>query len=147
MESKVRLVLVGLLLLAIGLGIGYYLSPDKVREVEKVVEKIKVVKEKDETITKKYDPNTGKLIEEKKETKEKETNTESSKKEKEVEKTKEQKHYAVKGGAAIDPRDSGKVIPRAGVELRLPFFNSWIGAEIDVNIDKPLTGIYLRMEF
>lgn len=142
--NYLKLVLAGLIIFALGSGLGFYFSPDKIKIQEKIVEK--TVTEKDEKTTKKYDPNTGKLIEEIKEIKEKETNT--SKKDKSTEKEKTKKHYAIKGGVAVNPRDlQGKLIPRVGGELRLPFFNSWVGAEIDVNVDKPLLGVYGRIEF
>lgn len=142
--NYLKLLAAGIILLAVGGGLGYYYAPDKIKIQEKIVEKIVI--EKDEKVVKKYDPITGKLIEETKETKEKETNT--SQKNKSTEKEKTQKHYAIKGGAAINPRDlSGKLIPRVGGEMRLPIFSSWVGVEADINIDRPLVGAYLRLEF
>lgn len=145
--NYLKLLLAGLILLAIGGGLGYHYAPEKVKEVEKIVEKEKIVKEEYKKKTKKYDKD-GKLIEESEESGNKESKTNEQKKEKEIEKIKDKKMYAVKGGAVINPRDlSGKVIPRVGVEMRLPLFNSWVGAEADINVDRPLIGGYLRLEF
>lgn len=143
LQNIIKILGIVLIALAVGGGLGYYYAPDKIKIKEKIVEKI--VTEKDEKITKKYDPNSGKLVEEIKETKEKETNTSKNSKSTEKEKTK--KHYAVKAGAAIDPRNDAKLTPRVGAEMRLPFFNSWVGAEVDININRPLIGGYLRVEF
>ena len=143
-QNILRLTLSVIVALAIGGGIGYFYAPDKVKTVEKIVEK--TIREKDTKNTKKYDPITGKLIEEIAETKDKETNIES--KEKIVEKTKSQKQFAVKGGVAINPRDlNAKPIPRIGLETRLPFMDSAIGFEGDINLDRPLLGAYIRIGF
>lgn len=142
--NYLRLILGGLILLALGIGLGYYFSPSKIKIQEKVVEKI--VTEKDEKITKKYDPKTGKLTEEVKETKEKETNT--SKTSKTTEKSRDQKHYAVKAGAVFNPKDlNAKLTPRVGLEIRLPFFSSWAGVEGDISVSKPNLAVYGRVEF
>ena len=141
--NYVKIAFALIIALAVGGGLGYYFAPDKIKIEEKIVEKI--VKEKDEKTTKKYDPITGKLIEETKETKEKETN--KTEKDKTTEKEKTQKHYAVKGGVALNPRDPNGHTPRVGGEMRLPFCNSWVGVEADNNINRPLIGGYLRVEF
>jgi len=139
-----KLILSIIVALSIGYALGFYFAPDKVKTVEKVVEK--TIREKDTKNTKRYDPITGKLIEEVAETKDKETNIESSSKT--VEKTKSQKQFAVKGGVALNPRDlSGKLIPRIGFETRLPFMDSSLGIEGDINLDRPLLGAYIRIGF
>lgn len=131
--------LIALGLLGLAYGAGYYYSPQKIKEVEKVVEK-EVIK----TVHDKYDPVTGKIIEHTETTDTKDTKSDKSK----IETVKPKKLYALKGGAVINPRDlSGKLIPRAGAEVRLPFFDSWAGLEADINIDRPLVGAYLRVEF
>lgn len=131
--------LIALGLLGLAYGAGYYYSPQKIKEVEKIVEKqvIKIVHEK-------YDPTTGKLVERTETTDTKDTSTNKSK----VETLKPKKLYALKGGAVINPRDiQGKIVPRVGAEVRLPFFDSWAGLEGDINIDRPSVGAYLRVEF
>jgi hypothetical protein len=137
-----RLVLIGILLLVAGMGLGYYFSPTKTITENKVDDK----KETDTTTTetKKYDPNTGKVIEDTK------TVENDTKKEHDTDKTKiterEQKHYAVKLGEAINVRNPTTKTLRAGGEVALPFFSSWLGAECDVNTN-PTCGAYLRLEF
>lgn len=143
-----KLTLAGLLVLTIGTGLGYYLMPTKTKTVEKVVEKEVTKKEEYKKTKKRYDPKTGKVIEETQETGTKETNSNETKTSKTVEKSKDQKHYALKGGAAVNPRDlSGKLVPRVGGEVRLPFFDTFIGIEGDINIKNPLLGVYTRVEF
>lgn len=143
-----KLVLGGLLLLTLGLGIGYFEAPDKIKTVEKIVEVEKKVTETDHKTTKEYDPNTGKITKETEETGTKITDTETKKTDKETEKTKTQKQYALKGGVAINPRDlSGKLIPRVGAEIALPFFSSSLGIEGDINLSNPLIGAYVRVGF
>ena len=120
--------------LGIGGAVGYFYAPDKIKTVEKIVEK--TIKEKDTKNTKRYDPITGKLIEEIAETKDKETNIESTSKT--TEKSKSQKQWAVKGGVALNPKDlSGKLVPRIGFETALPIFQASAGIEADINIDNP----------
>lgn len=133
-----KLTAIGLLLLVLGGGLGYYYAPQKIKTVDKIVEKevVKIVHEK-------FDPNTGKVIE-RTTTDETRNTTENKTK---VETLKPQKHYALKGGVAVDPRDNMKLIPRVGTEVRLPFFSSWLGVEGDVNLTHPVLGTYLRMEF
>lgn len=143
-KNILKLLSVGLVSLAIGGLLGYFEAPDKVKTVEKIVEK--TVKEKDIKTTKEYDPATGKLTKETTETKDKETNTES--KDKTVEKTKDSKHYALKGGVVVDPRNLGnKPFLRVGGEVKLPILPVFLGVEGDINIDRPLVGLYGRMEF
>ena len=143
-KNILRLTLSVIVALAVGGGLGYYYAPDKIKTVEKVVEK--TIKEKDTKNTKRYDPITGKLIEEVAETKDKETNIETN--EKTVEKTKSQKQWAIKGGVAINPRDlTSKLIPRIGFESALPIFQISAGVEVDINTNQPLVGLYLRMPF
>lgn len=143
-KNILRLTLSIIVALAIGGAMGYFYAPDKIKTVEKIVEK--TIKEKDTKNTKKYDPITGKLIEEVAETKDKETNIETN--EKTVEKTKSQKQWAIKGGVAINPKDlTSKLIPRIGIETRLPFMDSSLGIEGDINLDRPLIGIYGRIGF
>jgi len=143
-KNILRLILSIIVALGIGGAIGYFYAPDKIKTVEKVVEK--TIKEKDTKNTKKYDPITGKLIEEIAETKDKETNIESTSKT--TEKSKSQKQWAVKGGVALNPKDlSGKLVPRIGFETALPIFQASAGIEADINIDNPLVGIYARIPF
>ncbi len=149
-------ILIGLVVLALAYGAGYYFAPDKIKIKEKVVEKIveveKEINLKEKEVIEKYDPITGKLIErivrDKEKNSKKTEEKKETKKEKEKETIKEKKLYAVKGGAVVNPRDiTGKLIPRVGAEMRLPVFNSWVGAEADINIDRPLVGAYIRLEF
>lgn len=143
--NYLKLILAGIVILTIGTGIGYWLAPEKVREVEKIVEKEKVVKEEYKKRTKKFDKD-GKLKEETEETGTKESKTNTEKKTTEKETIKEKKIWAAKSGVAINPRDNS-LTPRIGGEVRLPLFNSWIGVEADINVDRPLIGGYLRLEF
>lgn len=143
-----KLLIALLVALVVGGGVGYYLAPDKIKIQEKVVEIEKEVVTKEREVIEKYDPVTGKLIERIVKDKDKTSKKTEEKKEKITEKEKTRKHYAVKGGAAINPRDlNGKVTPRVGVEMRLPIFDSWVGVEADVDVNRPLIGGYLRVEF
>ena len=137
-KNILKLIGAGLLLLTVGGGIGYYYAPEKIITKDKIVEKevIKIVREK-------FDPNTGKVIErevidETKNSTETKTKTET---------LKPKKHYAIKGGVAADPKDNMKLIPRVGAEVRLPFFDTWLGVEGDINLAHPIIGLYGRMEF
>lgn len=144
LQNILKLLVVGLVALAIGGIVGYEYAPDKVKTVEKIVEK--TVKEKETKVTKEYDPNTGKVTKETTETKDKETNIESH--DKTTEKTKDQKHYAIKGGIVVDPRNlSDKPLARVGGEVKLPVLPVFLGVEGDLNVNRPLVGVYLRMEF
>jgi len=145
--NYLKLALAGVVIFVLGSGLGYYMAPDKVREVEKIVEKEKVVKEKEKEVVEKFDPNTGKLTERITRDKEKDSKTNEQKNEKELEKIRDKKHYAVKGGVAVAVKDPSKLVPRIGGEFRLPFFNSWVGAEVDAELANPKVGTYLRMEF
>lgn len=145
-KNILRLLGIGLLALTIGIALGYHFAPDKIRIQEKIIEKEKIVKEEYTKKTKKYDKD-GKVIEEIDEKGSKQTDINTKKTDKTTEKEKTQKHYAIKGGAVLNPRDPNGIIPRVGAEMRLPFFNSWIGAEVDINVNKPLVGGYLRVEF
>lgn len=142
-----RLILIGILLLVVGLGLGYYLAPDKVRVETKIVEKVKVVKEQDTKTTDKFDPNTGKVIEHTVEVGIKDTTINTDSKDKITEKTKTQKNYAIKVGVSKVLTSTDSPTPRVGAEVRLPFFNSWLGAEGDLKLSKPEAGAYLRIEF
>lgn len=146
MPNILKIIAAVILALALGYGLGYFYSPSKIREVEKIVEKEKVVKEEKKKVTEKFDKSTGKLIERIEETGNKETNVNTKKKEKELEKQKDQKMWAAKAGVAVNPFDNS-LTPRVGGEVRLPIFNSWAGLEADINIDRPLLGVYLRLEF
>ena len=146
--NYLKLSLIGLGIFAIGLAIGYSQMPDKIKTVEKIVEKETTKKEEYKKTQKRYDPKTGKVIEETQETGTKETNSNETKTDKTTEKSKSRKLYAVKVGAAINPRDlTAKAIPRVAGEIALPFFNTWVGIESDLNISRPLLGVYGRMEF
>lgn len=133
---------------ALGVGFGYALAPDKIKIEEKIVEREVTKKEDYLKNTKEYDPATGKVVKETNESGTKVTNSETTKTDKTTEKEKTRKLWAAKGGVAINPRDlNAKIIPRVGAEVRLPIFDSWAGIEADVNLDKPLLGAYLRVEF
>lgn len=123
-----------------GLSLGYYLSPSKIEE--KVVEKTRVVREESKKVTNRYDITTGKIKETIVETGTKEV--ESHKKDKEK-KVKNQKNFAFKVGITGGVKSS-LTVPRVGGETRLPFFNVWLGAEIDLK-KSPTFGPYLRLEF
>lgn len=127
-----------LIALVIGGGLGYYYAPEKIKTVDKIVEK-EVIK----TVHDVYDPTTGKVVSHTETTDTKDTTSKSTKEE--ILKTKKQ--YAIKGGVAVDPRDNLKLIPRVGAEVRLPFFDSWAGLEGDINLAHPVLGAYLRLEF
>jgi hypothetical protein len=146
-KNILQLLAAGIVILAIGYGLGHFYAPEKVREVEKIVEKEKKTKQEDKKITERFDPNTGKVIERIEETKKKETETNTTKKETEIEKIKDKKMWAVKGGVAVAVKDPNKLVPRIGTEVRLPVFNSWLGAEGDFELANPKVGLYLRLEF
>lgn len=133
-----KLIGAGLLLLTLGAGLGYFYAPEKIKTVDKIIEKevTKIVREK-------FDPNTGKVVE--RETIDETKNTTETKTKTETLKPK--KHYALKGGVAADPKDGMKLIGRVGGEVRLPFFDTWLGVEGDINLAHPIVGLYGRMEF
>jgi len=136
--NYLKLALIGLGLLVLGLGMGYYFSPERIKTVDKIVEKevIKIVHEK-------FDPTTGKVIE--RTTTDETTNNTSIKTKEEILKT--QKHYAVKVGVAKALTNTDPLVYRVGGEVRLPFFNTWAGVESDISINTPIIGGYLRLEF
>jgi len=154
-QPVLKNILILLVVAALGIGAGYYFAPDKIKIQEKVVEKVveveKEVNLKEKEVIEKYDPVTGKLvsriIRDKEKNSKKSEEKKETEKEKIVEKIKEQKHYAVKFGVASALNKAEKPVYRVGGELRLPFFNSWLGAETDIELDKPKLGIYGRMEF
>jgi len=134
-----KLIGAGLLLLTIGVGLGYYFCPEKIVTKDKIVEKevIKIVHER-------FDPTTGKVIE--RTTTDETKNTTETKTREET--LKRQKQFALKGGVAINPRNlSGKLIPRVGFESAIPIFQMSAGVEVDINVDSPLVGVYLRLPF
>lgn len=142
-----KLLATAIVVFAIGAGLGYYYAPDKIKVQEKIVEKEVVKKEEYKKKTKKYDKD-GKLVEESEETGNKQTNSNTSKNESSSEKEKTRKMWALKGGIAFNPRDmSANLIPRIGAEVRLPIFDSWFGVEADFNINRPLIGTYVKVEF
>lgn len=138
-----KLIGFGLVIFTIGVGLGFYYAPDVVKEISHSDKKTD--EDSETTETEKYDPNTGKIIEKSKTTKKSKTTEKSKDSSKEAIKTR--KNYAVKGGVAFDPRDNAKMIPRVGVEMRLPIFDSWIGVEGDINLAHPIVGAYGRLEF
>lgn len=147
-KQKLKLLFALVIAIAIGYGLGYFYSPSKIKVVEKVVEKEKKTTEENKKITEKFDPNTGKLTERIEETGKKETETNTKKTDKESEKQQNKKMWAAKAGGVVNPRDlEHSIVPRIGAEVRLPIFDSWIGAEADISIDRPLLGLYLRLEF
>lgn len=135
-----------LVALSIGLGLGYYMAPDKVVIQEKIVEKEVTKKEEYKKKTKKYDPDTGKIIEDTEETGTKESNSNSTKTDKTEEKSIDKKYYAIKAGVVVPVTKLDNPTYRVGGELRLPLFNSWVGSEVDIKMN-PNVGLYLRMEF
>lgn len=145
--NYLKLALAGLIIFALGSGLGYYEAPTKtITETKKDVSQDN--KTNDTTSTQKtFDPNTGKQTSETIIV----THDTDTKKEVNTDKTKitekEQKHYAVKVGGVINPRDPTTQTARVGGEVRLPFFNSWAGVESDLSVSKPLIGAYLRLEF
>lgn len=144
--SLSKQILVALAILALGLGLGYYFAPNIVKVTNKVDEKKDVNTEDNQTITKKFDPKTGKVIEEKIETSKKKDTTTETIKEKTVDKEKVSPQWAIKVGAIKDLTNLSKPYPRIGAERRLlgPF---WIGGEIDITQTAPSGGLYLRLEF
>ena len=146
-KTVLKLTIAGLVILTIGTGVGYYMAPTKVKTETKIVEVEKKVTEQHKKTIKVYDPHTGKVIKETEETGSKVTETDTTKTDKNTEKSQDKKMYALKGGVAVDPLDNLKLTPRVGGEIRLPFFNSWAGAEADINTGHPNVGAYLRMEF
>lgn len=140
-------IIIALGILFLGIGLGYYFAPDVVKKTSKTETKKDVSTEDNQTITKKFDPQTGKVIEEKIETsKKKDTSTETTK-EKTIDKEKTQKTYAVKVGMAKTLNSTNLPIYRVGAEVRLPIFSSWLGAEGDIDLSQPKLGAYLRLEF
>lgn len=146
---KKYLVMAGALLVVygVGLGMGYYMAPSKVKESNKTDSTDTKETEKTEKVTEKFDPVTGKVIEKTTETGTKKTNTKEKSTEKTVEKTKDSKLWAVKLGVAKTLTNAEKPFPRLGAEVRIPFFNSWVGAEADIKLNNPTAGAYLRLEF
>ncbi len=145
--NYLKLVLAGLIIFALGSGLGYYEAPTKtITETKKDVSQDTNV---NNTVTtqKTFDPSTGKQTSETTII----VHDTDTKKETDTDKTKitekEQKHYAVKVGGVVNPRDPTTQTARVGGEMRLPFFNSWAGVESDLSISKPLVGAYLRLEF
>lgn len=147
-KEKLKIFLALVVAITIGYGLGYFYSPSKIKEVEKVVEKEKKTTEENKKVTEKFDPNTGKLTERIEETEKKETETNTKKSDKETEKQQNKKMWAAKAGGVVNPRDlEHSIVPRVGAEVRLPIFDSWIGAEADISVNRPLLGLYLRVEF
>lgn len=147
-KEKLKILLALVVAITIGYGLGYFYSPSKIKEVEKVVEKEKKTTEENKKVTEKFDPNTGKLTERIEETEKKETETNTKKSDKETEKQQNKKMWAAKAGGIVNPRDlEHSIVPRVGAEVRLPIFDSWIGAEADISVNRPLLGLYLRVEF
>lgn len=145
--DKLKLAIAAIVIMAIGVGVGRFTAPDSVKTGNKQTsDQSKTVEEGTKT-TKKFDPETGKVIEETTEKGTKTTTENSKTSEKTKETIRNKKMWAVKGGVAVDPRDSMKLIPRVGGEIRLPLFDSWAGVEADVNLAHPILGAYLRLEF
>jgi hypothetical protein len=137
LKTILKLVGTGLLLLFIGAGLGAYFVPEKIVTKDKIIEKevTKIVHEK-------FDPITGKVVErtttdETKNTTETKTKTET---------LKSKKYYAVKVGAFKSVTTSDSIKPRVGVEVAVPFFELFLGAETDIST-KPTVGLYLREAF
>lgn len=144
--NYLKLILGGLVIFVIGAGLGYYEAPTKTTTETKVDKSQDQSTQDDVTTTKKYDPTTGKVVEDTKmvshkvDTK-KETDTDKTKI---TEKT--QTHYSIKVGVAKAVTNADPILYRIGGEIRLPFFNSWLGVETDLNLH-PVVGAYGRIEF
>ena len=142
-----KLTMAGIVILAIGAGLGYYLAPDKVVKVVDTDNKKTVDNNTTTTVTKKYDPNTGKVTEETNTTKNDSSVTTEKIVDKSTTKEKTQKTYALKVGAVKTLNDTSKPFARVGGEVRLPFFNTWLGADTDINLNHPAASLYGRIEF
>lgn len=145
--NNIKYILIGIAALVLSYGMGYYFSPDKIKTVEKIVEIEKKITEEHKKTTKVYDPITGKIIKETDETGTKVTDSNTTKVDKEVTKEKTTKTYALKAGVAKVLNNTDKPFPRLGVEVRLPFFISWLGVEGDATLSSPSVAGYLRVEF
>lgn len=137
----------GMGIFVLGLGMGYYFAPSKTITTVNTDNKKTVDQNTTTTVDKKIDPKTGKVVEVIQTTKKDNSTTT----EKQVDKTKitekSQKHWAVKAGPTVNLKDPTKMSPRVGGEMALPFFNSWLGVEGDIDTTSPKVGAYLRMEF
>lgn len=139
--------LIAIVALVFGLGFGYYMAPDKVVTVVNTDNTKKVDDNITTTVTKKYDPNTGKVTQETDTTKKDTSTTTEKVVDKTTTKEKTQKNYAIKVGAVKTLNDTSKPFPRVGAEVRLPFFNTWLGGEGDITLGHPTAGLYGRIEF
>lgn len=143
LSNMVKFAAGGVILFAVGAGMGYYYAPDKIKkESSTTTEKEKIVEEETNT---KYDPVTGKKTEET--TKKKTTDSDTKKKEKSTEREKTRKMWAAKVGIVQSLNKAEKPTYRVGGEVRLPIFDSWVGAEADIDVSEPKLGAYLRVEF
>jgi len=145
-KNILQLLGIGVLALAIGYGTGYFYAPEKIKEIEKIVEKEKTTKQEYKKKTKKFDKE-GKVTEETEETGTKESKSNTQKNEKTREQIKEKKMWAAKAGVGVPVKDPNRYVPRVGGEVRLPIFNSWVGTEVDLEVKDPKLGMYLRLEF
>lgn len=145
--NNLKYILIGIAALVLAFGLGYFEAPDKIKTVEKIVEIEKKTTEEHKKTTKEYDPNTGKIIKETDESGTKVTDSNTTKVDKETTKEKTTKTYALKAGVAKVLNNTDKPFPRLGAEVRLPFFSSWLGAEVDATLSSPSVAGYLRVEF
>jgi hypothetical protein len=132
---------------AVGVAVGYFLSPTKTITQTKVVEKEKLVREENRRETTKFDATTGKVTEKIVETGTKNTSVNSQKRERYRETERSRPTYAVKVGFSTNPRANLDSIVRVGGEVNLQLFNLWGGIDIDLSPKRPQFGPYLRMEF
>lgn len=137
----------GVICLAVGWGLGYFESPDKVRIQTQVITKDKIITKEHTKVITLFDPNTGRVIKKVEETDTKNEDDHSTEKDKTKVVEKSKSHYAVKVGITKDIFQAAKPYPRVGVETRVPIFDTFIGAEGDISTSNPNVGIYIREGF
>lgn len=132
---------------SLGIGLGYYLSPTKIKIEEKIVEKEKITREQTKRVTEKFDIPTGKVTERTTEVGDKQTFQNKKTEETKKEKVRDKKQWAVKAGAQVEVLNPSDYVPVVGLETRLPLFDTFLGIEAIVDLDNPRAGMYLRLEF
>jgi hypothetical protein len=132
---------------AVGVAVGYFLSPTKTITQTKVVEKEKLVREENRRETTKFDATTGKVTEKTVETGTKNTSVNSQKRERYRETERSRPTYAVKYGFLADPRSNLDSVFIVGAEINLQLFNTWAGTMVEISPKRPKAGFYLRTEF
>lgn len=147
LRKRLKYILTLLAVGSLGIALGYYLSPTKIKIEEKIIEKEKISREQTKRITEKFDAGTGRIIERTTETGEKQVLQNKKSEETKKEKVREKKQWAVKAGAQVEVLNPSRYIPIVGLETRLPIFDTFIGIEAIVDLDNPRAGMYLRLEF